>query len=175
MFFRKGGYILLLSLFFCSCGRSGYDDVAEWHEVTKEAIFEQSELVADSIGEYIDTLTEELIRSYFHDQHLFRKEIINNRGVVKFMIRYANNPDFSYKTEYCSHGYQTYEGIEYQNKPYGIATWYNCENGKITEQGVRHKFRKVGLWKTYDRNGNPEREIVYDKEVKLKSYPRIRD
>lgn len=175
MFFRGGGYFLLLTIGFWSCKRGAYDDVAEWHNATKEGIIEQSELVADSISEYTDSLTGELVRDYYYNRQLFRKEIASAEGIVKYLVRYATDKDFAYCTEYCSHGYKTYEGIEYQHKPYGIATWYNCENGKITEQGVRHGFRKVGTWKMYDGNGNPVREVVYDKEVKVKSYPRMKE
>lgn len=175
MFFRRRGRILLLSIIVSSCKWGDYDDVTGWHEATKERILEQSELVADSISERTDTQTSELVRSYYYSGHLFRKEIVGKTGVVAYMVRYANDSNFSYCTEYCSHGYKIYEGIDYKHKPYGIATWYDCETGKITEQGVRYKFRKVGLWKMYDRSGNPVREIVYDKEVKLKSYPRLKE
>ena len=175
MIFRNSCRIIIVTIIFASCSGGGYDDVQEWHEETKELIIEQSELVADSIGEQQDPTSGSTERLYYYNHQLFRKETISPNGVIQHLVQYAENGDFAYCTEYCSHGYKTYEGIEYQHKPYGIATWYNCDNGKITEQGVRYKFRKIGVWKMYDGNGNPVDEITYEKKVPLKSYPRIKE
>ncbi|HEY9178426.1 MAG TPA: hypothetical protein VIN07_12075 [Flavipsychrobacter sp.] len=165
----------MVIVLLASCGWGGHDDVQEWHEATKEIIIEQSELVADSISQQEDPSSGSIERRYYYNRKLFRKEVVSPRGVVEYMVRYADDSDFAYCTEFCTHGYKTYEGIEYQHKPYGIATWYNCDNGKITEQGTRYKFRKTGVWQMYDGYGNPTREITYEKNVPLKSYPRIKE
>lgn len=175
MIFRNSCLTIIVTIILASCNWGGYDDVQEWHEATKEIIIEQSELVADSISEQQDPSLGSIERLYFYNRRLYRKEVVSPNGVVEYMARYAEDGNFAYCTEYCSHGYETYEGIEYKHKPYGIATWYNCDNGKITEQGVRYKFRKTGVWKMYDGNGNVVEEITYEKNVPLKSYPRIEE
>lgn len=174
MIFRNSCLAFIISIVCTSCNWGGYDDVQEWHEQTKELIIEQSELVADSISE-MKGPTGSTERQYYYNNRLYRIETISPEGVIEHLVQYANDGDFAYCIEYCSHGYKTYEGIEYKHKPYGIATWYNCDNGKITEQGIRYKFRKIGVWKMYDGNGNLAEEITYDKKVPLKSYPRIKE
>lgn len=174
MILRNSCLIIITYLTVISCNTGGGNYIQEWHDATKEAIIEQSELVADSISELTEP-SGQIERLYYYNSRLYRKETVSRDGVMEHLVQYGEDGDFAYCTEYCSHGYKTYEGIEYKHKPYGMATWYNCNNGKITEQGNRYKFRKIGVWKIYDGNGNPVEEISYDKKVPLKSYPCIKE
>lgn len=156
----------------CSSGSSD-EKVATWYADTKEDIISQSDETPDSTFEYIDLNTDMREKRFYFEKRPVKLEVTDGNRTSRYVALYAADSSFRLIKEYCQHGKLSYEGIEYKHKPYGPATWYDCETGKIIRQGNRFKFKKTGVWKEYNTDGTVKSEIRYEGKIKTKKLPRL--
>lgn len=171
-------YIVLFCGVIClhSCKRAtNYDKAVAWYEDTKEEITDQADQTADSVFESIDLNANQKEKRSYKDGAIIKYETSDNKGTKLYTALYAKDTNFAFIKEFCTHGYLIYEGIEYKRLPYGLSTWYNCENGKILEQGIRHKFKKAGVWKKYNKDGTLKGETTHKEKIRPKLLPKLAD
>lgn len=162
----------LLALSACS-NKSSDEQVAAWYIETKEEILNQADETPDSTFEHIDLNTGMFEKWHYYKKRPVKYEVRDANKTLRYAALYAEDSSFSLVKEYCQHGNLSYEGIEYKNRPYGTATWYDCETGKVIRQGNRFKFEKTGVWKQYNTDGTVKSEIRYEGKFKTKKLPRL--
>lgn len=166
----------LVFIGFASCNKpTDHEKIMAWYENTKTNIENQADLEHDKVLETTDPFSGEQETKYYHEKHLFKKEIRDINNVVIYRVLYAKDTNFCFVQQICTNGQISYEGIEYKRKPYGLSTWYHCENGKIEEQGIRLKFKKWGIWKKYHADGTVKMETMHEAKIKLRSFPKLKD
>lgn len=169
-------YILPVLVMFlisaCSEG-SREERLADWYTDTKEEILDQSDEKPDSTFEHIDLNNSLYEKWYYYKNRPVKYEVTNAAKTPRYIAFIAADSNFRFIQEYCPHGKLSYEGIEYQHKPYGTATWYDCETGKIVEQGNRFKFTKTGTWKKYNPDGSVKSTIEHKGKIKPGKLPTL--
>lgn len=175
MRFRVTYYLLLLLVTgMASCTvKSNDEKINEWFTDTKEEILDQADVEPDSMFENINLNTGQYERWHYYENRKVKYEVTNEQKTPSYTVLYAEDTNFALVREYCMHGNLSYEGISYKNKPYGTATWYDCETGNVMEQGNRFKFKKSGSWKKFHQNGELKSEHIYKGKIKLKSLPEL--
>lgn len=168
--------MILLCLGIVSCGwLANSERVVEWYRETKEAIISHSEQVADRVLETRDSISGRREVRHYSGGQLLKLEIYEHGGMLTYIAQYPKDTTLCLVYELCEHGKVTYEGLEYRHRPIGLSTWYHCSNGAISMQGQRLKFRKYGIWRTYDSLGHILTENKYKGRVKISSLPHAED
>jgi hypothetical protein len=165
---------------FTSCGKSKPQkpkDAQTWFDYTKSVILEQAETKMDNTTY---TFTDD--QSVEHIQlgkHEIMRRIYNKKDTSMVWGRdwnaifyFSTNGDFEYRQEICKDGTLLFEGIVYKGEFYGLSTWRYCDTKKLMMQGVRYKNQKIGIWKSWDKDGNLS-ETNYNKLELLDSMPLI--
>lgn len=160
---RIAVFIVLLLLTGVSCRRATrIDELREWHETATELINDQANEQADSVFEQIDLNENLRIKYCYYEKQLIRKEYCNTTGAVLYRALYAADTNLKRIQEYTKGKRLVFDGIEYKNKPYGLAAWYYPLTGKLLLKGYRMGFYKAGRWEYYNRQG---------KLVRVNNYP----
>ena len=175
MKFTPAYLLLLLAICLSACGGSEkkYAQITDWYEDTKAAILDQSARNAAEITTQLTADSLEVEITYRDKGIPVKREWKDLQGRLRHRILYANDTNFALVNEFCDNGSLSYEGIEYKRKPYGLATWYHCTNGKIYEQGLRCKFVKMGVWKRFDEAGKVTVEHNYKKKIRFSDFPEM--
>lgn len=166
--------VVTIILLIASCGGGSREErLADWYTDTKEEILDQSDEKADSTFEHIDLNNGMYEKWFYHKSRLIKYEVTSAAKTPRYTAFVATDTNFRFIREYCPHGKLSYEGIEYQHKPYGTATWYDCETGKITDQGNRFKFTKTGTWKKFNSDGSVLSTIEHKAKIKPGKLPQL--
>lgn len=163
-----------MALLLASCQRASLDErLNEWYVSTRVAVLEQPPIKPDSTYEYIDVMVQRREKYYYFDNRLVKETFSDNRNHKLYEAIYANHTNLRVVNEYCRHGFKTYEGIDYDNKPLGPGTWYDCKNGKLICKGNRVGFKKYGTWRTYNNTGQVVDSQIYEQESDKITLPEI--
>ena len=152
-----------------SCNHDRKIPSQKWYTETKTEILKESELQPD-------TTVTNVIDSVFTEKHLLNKshefkKLGYKKGKLGLEIYYSTNGDFKLVRELYNNE-TLFEGIAYKDQFYGLSTWKNV-NGFLSEQGVRYKNNKIGIWKRYDENGVRKDDTDYKQQEFIDSMPLI--
>jgi antitoxin component YwqK of YwqJK toxin-antitoxin module len=166
-----GGFIMIeILLSHCACNNLKTSP-NKWYEETKAEILKQSEYKPDST-----TFTFNHDSSYrrahffFHGQEFLMKGY--NKGHLRLEIHYSKDRNFELRREWHDNGIWGFEGIVYKKDFYGLSTWRHS-NGQIEEQGIRCRNEKIGIWKTWSKEGKIIEQTDYKNIGKVDSMPKI--
>ncbi len=163
---------IIFSIFILFAGCSQTDQTTKWYEETKAEILRQSDMKADSSSlEYNEDSTFNR-ESFYLKGHKFRLIGSDTNGGIGLETHYSKDGNFELRREVCENGTFRFEGIYYINKFYGLSTWSYCD-GRPSQQGVRYKSEKIGIWKDWDETGKLTEEKDFGKKEKLDSMPQI--
>jgi hypothetical protein len=145
----------------------------DWYDKTKLEILKQSELKPDSVSNEFErdsTLRNE--HSFFGGREFQLKAYLN--GTLALEKRYSKDGTFGLVREICSDGTNSFEGISFKGRFYGISRWRFCDKavGYRTE-GIRFKDEKIGVWRETDNRTNIVTVTDYKRLSLLDSMPEI--
>ncbi|GGG36070.1 hypothetical protein [Hymenobacter glacieicola] len=89
------------------------------------------------------------MRNYF-SKKVFLQRRYQYQNLV-FESYHAQTQDYELRREVCENGSFAFEGIFVDGEPYGISTWWACNN-QLRMQGVRYKGERVGEWVIREEN-----------------------
>ncbi len=163
---------MILAIILNSCDTADYKTQAEtWYNETKAAIFKQSDQQADStITLYNADSSYQTVCPYAKGHLLLKRGF--NHGLLRMEVYYSQDSKFELRREVCENGKVGFDGIFYEDKPYGVSTWNYC-NGKTQEEGIRISDQKIGVWRKWDANGMLLDEKDYHNLGKLNQLPLI--
>jgi hypothetical protein len=146
-----------------SCRPSLGDYAIEWSKDTKQKIIEDASRYPDST--FFDT-TENHLTLFKGGKKLkvywLRLRYNNDEKKSSFdtvvSIFYSTDQNFELVRELCPAVDRNFEGIKYKNYFLGLTLLTYCD-GKTKEKGFRYNDRPVGVWTTYDEDGNKLKEV----------------
>jgi antitoxin component YwqK of YwqJK toxin-antitoxin module len=162
----------LLTILF-SCGQTGNHETINdsWFEAIKQKILIDTDKQPDSLVTEKGS-TDYLTVFYYKDgkKYIERHLVLPDSAVGWEKLFGSGNIEIRH--EFYPKGQVGFEGVFINDRPYGLSTWFH-KNGEIDEQGIRYKDKKVGIWKTWDEEGNLKETTNYHNEQLLDSLKKI--
>jgi len=158
--------VLLFAYFLFSCKNSKSEYAIDWSKKIEKKAIENSTKKPDSITDHILHDTIRLVIAFKDGQIIKSTQINRFLDDTLTQIYWGHDLRFVFARRYCPmlHG-EADEIIAYKGQPIGLHKFFYC-NGKIKMQGLEYEGR-VGIWTTYDTNGNISKKTDYGNLEKL--------